>query len=81
MGRERSRSWRKIVVGEQEFRWRFGRGTIEVRQGRRVVLRRAAYDLAGVTPDVFERGQWRQTSDGSVTPSMVRRAIESMKRR
>ena len=69
----RSRSWRGIDVGGVRYRWRFGRGTIEVRLGREVVLRR--YDLAGVAPDAFERGQWKRTSDGAVTPAMIRRAI------
>lgn len=71
----RSRSWRGIDVGGVRYRWRFGRGTIEVRLGREVVLRRSSYDLAGITPDSFERGQWKRTSDGAVTPAMIRRAI------
>jgi hypothetical protein len=71
----RSRTWRKITVEGDEFRWRYGRGTVEVRAGREVVLREADYILAGVSPDDFERGQWKRTSAGMVTPSMIREAL------
>lgn len=73
---KRSRSWRKVIVGGDEFRWRYGRGTIEVRRDRNVFLRVADYTLRGTTPDVFERGQYKRTRDGMVTPAMVRKAIE-----
>lgn len=57
------------------YRWRYGRGTIEVRRDRQVVLRVPDYVLRGNTPDLFERGQRKSTSDGYVTPAMVRAAI------
>jgi hypothetical protein len=72
---KRSRSWRTVEVAGVRYRWRFGRGTIEVRCDRAVVLRVPAYVLRGTTPDLFERGQHKRTSDGHVTPAMVRAAI------
>jgi len=73
--RSRSRSWRTVNVAGVAYRWRYGRGTIEVRHGRDVVLRVADNVLRGNTPDLFERGQRKGTSDGYVTPAMVRTAI------
>jgi hypothetical protein len=72
---KRSRSWRTVEVAGVCYRWRFGRGTIEVRRDRDVVLRVAAHVLRGNTPDLFERGQHKRTADGYVTPAMVRAAI------
>lgn len=75
MSQKRSRSWRKIAVAGDEFRWRYGRGTIEVRWGREVILRETDHVLAGGNPDDFERGQWKRTRAGMVTPNMVETAI------
>lgn len=72
---KRSRSWRTVEVAGVCYRWRYGRGTIEIRRDRQVVLRVPAYVLRGTTPDLFERGQHKRTSDGYVTPAMVRAAI------
>ncbi len=33
-------------------------------------------DLKGTTWEIFERGQWKKTSDGMVTPSEVAHFIE-----
>lgn len=72
---KRSRSWRVIEVDGVCYRWRYGRGTVEIRQDRRVVLRVANHVLRGNSPDAFERGQHKRTDDGVVTPAMVRAAI------
>ena len=72
---KRSRTWRIVEVEGVSYRWRYGRGTIEVRRNRQVVLRVADYVLRGTTPDLFERGQYKGTCDGYVTPAMVRTAI------
>jgi hypothetical protein len=72
---KRSRSWRTVEVAGVSYRWRYGRGTIEVRYDRQVVLRVPSYVLRGTTPDIFERGQHKGTRDGYVTPAMVRTAI------
>jgi hypothetical protein len=72
---KRSRSWRTVEVDGATYRWRYGRGTVEVRRDRQVVLRVPSYVLRGTTPDLFERGQHKRTSDGMVTPAMVRAAI------
>jgi len=72
---KRSRSWRTVEVAGTRYRWRYGRGTIEIRHDRQVVLRVPDYALRGTTPHLFERGQHKGTSDGYVTPAMVRAAI------
>lgn len=73
--KKRSRSWRMVEVAGVIYRWRYGQGTIEVRRDREVVLRVANFILRGNSPDAFERGQHKRTSDGYVTPAMVRAAI------
>lgn len=75
---KRGRSWRTVEVAGVRYRWRYGRGTIEVRRERQVVLRVNDYVLRGTTPDLFERGQYKGTSDGYVTPAMVRAAIRKV---
>jgi len=72
---KRSRSWRTIEVAGVRYRWRYGRGTVEVRCDRQVVLRVASNILRSNSPADFERGQHKRTSDGCVTPAMVRAAI------
>jgi hypothetical protein len=74
---KRSRSWRTIDVNGERYRWRYGRGAIEVRNARQVVLRIASHVLRGNSPAEFEHGQRKRTSDGYVMPAMVRAVIAS----
>lgn len=64
-------TWRSITVGERRYAYRVGRQTTEVRLDGAVKFRVDNHVLVGVTPDVFDRGQWKRTSDGMITPSMV----------
>lgn len=63
-GMTRSRTWRSILVDGIVYRWRYGRGTVEIRQKRRVVCRAPANVLRGNTPDDFERGQHKVAKRG-----------------
>lgn len=70
---------RIIVVDGLTYTWRAGPGTVEIRgpaeirfQKNRTFDRLHSSKLLGVTPDVFERGQWKKTSDGMITPRAIR---------
>lgn len=72
---KRSRTWRPIVVDDIAYRWRFGRGTIEVRRENTVVLRIGAAALAGIDPNLFARAQYKRTQGAMITPRMVEDAV------
>lgn len=65
-------NWRKIVVDEKEYRWTGGSAYVVVQDtnGKRV-LGASACEIKGITPDVWERGKWKGTSDGMITPGEV----------
>lgn len=71
-------SWRKIAVDGKTYRWRCG-GSVLVQDenGKRVACVSAA-KAKGLTEDAFERGKWKQTKDGMITPHDVARLIENM---
>lgn len=77
--RNRLRRGRGIVdVGGTLWVWKVGRRghhVVAYSEGGRRLLAHAA-DIKGVDPDVFERGQWKVTSDGMLTPADVAKWIE-----
>ena len=69
---------RSIVVGGKKYRYKIGRGTTVIRRADNTVLVKVDnHVLMGVTPDTFERGQWKRTSDGMVTPRHVASCIQA----
>lgn len=62
--------WRKIVVGGAEWKYHVGQIHAEARCGERKLLSRLT-EIIGLTWDVIERGQWKQTSDGAITPKHI----------
>lgn len=78
------RPGRIISVGGVRWKWRVGSRSGVVaysERGERLCAR--AHEVKGVPAEVFERGRWKRTSDGSVTPSEVadwmRREVEESK--
>lgn len=63
--------WRKITYEGTEYRWRFGQTYVIVRKGRVVFARASPGEITGRTFAIFERGQWKRTSDGMVKPGQV----------
>lgn len=68
---------RRIIVDGQVYTWRCGRQLVEVRLSGRVVARADAASVAGVDQRTRERGQWKRSDDGSVTPARVEALIEA----
>jgi hypothetical protein len=63
---------RRIVVDGEVWTWRVGRGGGVVARSEDGEVRKAkAWDLKGLTPDNFERGKWKETSDGMLRPREV----------
>lgn len=68
---------RRIVVGGEEWHYRVGPGFTRLWDPAGKHRAVPTHEVKGITPDTFERGQWKQTGDGQVTPADVRRFIES----
>jgi hypothetical protein len=69
---------RRIVLNTVVWKYQVGKKNVVIidPHGNKLVV--ASHILKGVTPDTFERGQWKRTSDGMVTPSEIRKYIESL---
>lgn len=68
---------RKVHVGGQVWEFRTGKGAAVIknpRTGKSTIVNYAK--LTGRTWDTLERGQWKRTSDGMVTPAHVKAYIE-----
>lgn len=67
-----ARRGRALMVAGTMWRWRCGRGGNVVAYSEHGERRCAgAWTIRGMTPDTFERGQWKITTDGMVRPSDV----------
>ena len=70
------RSWRKIVVRGVEWKYFVGHGAVEARCGERKIVEQL-HRVTGGTPNDFERGQHKRTSDGMITPKRISAWIET----
>ena len=71
------KGWRRVHVEGRVWLYRVGRGggvIVHGPSGERVRLHAA--NLKGQWPSDFERGQWKRTSDGELTPAHVKTFIE-----
>lgn len=67
--------WRTLVTPQGEFEWRYGGRGVIVRQGD-VKHNVHVTEVTGLQWDDVERGQWKRTSDGMITPGQVRAWID-----
>ncbi len=68
----------KIVVDEKEYEYKVGRGSTNIRNlETRKSISVSNHILKGITPNVFERGQHKKTSDGMILPSEVAKWIKN----
>lgn len=67
---------RKIIVDGKEYKWRCGRSYVVIRN-EKTSWCIPAWEITGVTADIFERGRYKQTSDGMVKPSHVANWIKN----
>lgn len=71
--------WRTIVVGNRAWRYHVGRVNVVARSLSTKLVDRLNV-VTGRSWDVLERGHWKRTSDGMVTPkniaAWITRALE-----
>ena len=67
---------RKMVLASGTWKYVVGRGCVRVvaPNGRAAVVWIST--LKGISEEAFERGRWKRTRDGAVTPREVRAWIE-----
>lgn len=70
---------RTLKVEGVTYQWRTGRTLTTVRLDGAVFAQFENAELVGVSPHDFERGQYKRTSDGMVTPKSVAAAIRAEK--
>ena len=67
---------RKLVTPYGEFEWSYRGGGVKVWGPNGFKAHPDCEAVTGRTNAVLERGQWKKTSDGYVTPGMVRRWLD-----
>jgi len=69
-------SWRNMVIGEQTWQFRFGAQSVVIKspEGKSTIVDYSK--LTGKSWGIIERGQYKKTEDGMVTPRFVRKYIE-----
>lgn len=68
---------RRLVVVDQTWWWMVGNLTILwTPKGQKLLVNNMA--LTGLTQETIERGRWKRTTDGTVTPRMVREYIDGL---
>lgn len=67
---------RKVHIGPEIWEYRIGKGYTSIfsPNGKKFLAKN--WDIVGNTPDIFERGQYKKTDDGMVTPSLVKDYIQ-----
>lgn len=70
-------SYRSLDVDGQEWQFKIGQTSANIKDpdGRGTTV--SLSDLTGLTPHLIERGRWKKTQDGMVTPGHVRAYIEA----
>jgi len=72
-----TRNQRTLVLGDKTYRYcitRCGGAVIYTPNGKKHVA--SFFELTGCSPDTYERGVWKRTSDGMVRPRTVRKYIQ-----
>lgn len=74
-------SLRKITVGDLDYRWIVSKSKVVIYSPSNegpVKHAVSISDVTGRTLDAVERGRWKKTSDGMVTPRQVAKYIEKL---
>ena len=69
-------SWRKLAIGEAVWEYQLGKGNAVIKSpdNKKTVV--AYTKLTGRSWDILERGQYKKTSDGMVTPKHIKDYIQ-----
>lgn len=69
---------RKIVVDDQDWRWRVGRNRVIIMGPNGERHYPTIFTITGCNDDIFGRGQWKKTSDGMITPRQIANYIRNI---
>lgn len=77
----RIRNARVLVIDGEIWQYKIGKSYTHIwpppsRGGKKLIKR--THEIAGRSPDTLERGQYKKTSDGMVTPSDVEKYIRTL---
>lgn len=67
---------RRLVIGDAEWHYFVGAETVKVWAPDGKTSTVPCHEVVGVSSSDYERGKWKRTSDGQVTPGRVRMYIE-----
>ena len=67
---------RKLVTPYGEFEWMYHGGPVTIWGPDGFKAKPLCRAVTGRTQHTHERGQWKKTSDGYVTPGMVRKWLD-----
>ncbi len=65
------RNCRKIVVNGKTFQYLIGRSAVVIYDDADKRHYAHVAEVKGLSPDLIERGQYKKTSDGMITPKNV----------
>lgn len=71
--------WRKIVVDDVEYKWKYGSGTVLVRHDNASFAKFDTTKLLGLTEWSHERAIHKRTLNCAVTPGIVADAIRTVR--
>jgi len=66
---------RKIDINGTVYEWSAGRQYVHIRKDDKLLVTTTIAQVKGTTPDIVERGLWKKTTDGMLTPKEVRAFI------
>jgi len=74
---KRKSKFRVIVIDGNKWLWKCGFSFVRIASPNGVTKDIDIPDITGGTWDTLERGRWKRTQDGMVTPSMIEDYIRS----
>lgn len=66
-----SRPGRDIVVDGIHWKWKVGSTNVVAYSSDGDKKLKKLWDIKGISPDEFEKGQYKKNSDGVITPSEI----------
>jgi len=68
-------TWRKVHIDGSEWTYHIGQSVLVICSPKGERRRVGAGAVMGTTGDIVERGRYKQTSDGMITPSKIKSYI------
>lgn len=62
---------RKIIVDDKLYLWQYGKSSVVIIDQNKKKHIIQPHNIKKTNPDIFERGQYKKTSDGAITPKNI----------